>query len=203
MLAKLRHVVRSRTDTRTPSFVDDDGLKKTHHAHLEYRKGRAPRGDSLLQLKQIAQDWIDANGAAHGITQEMEVIRVLREHGHQLLFTPPYMPELQPIEKLWRSVKQHVARHYAGGRTMKDLQWQLLEGFEKYGNAAHCARIVALARDWEKRYCTEEVYGIAPPPVIDLANDESDDDADVDDAHGCGMAEVEDAFEWDTDDDDC
>ena len=37
--------------------------------NIEHRKGRrAPRGDTLPHLKQIAQDWIDTHGTASGGT---------------------------------------------------------------------------------------------------------------------------------------
>ena len=35
---------------------------------------------------------------------------IARSHGHEVLRTPPYHPELQPIETCWGVVKNHVAR---------------------------------------------------------------------------------------------
>eukprot|EP00237_Pycnococcus_provasolii_P002599 CAMPEP_0119197360 /NCGR_PEP_ID=MMETSP1316-20130426/13709_1 /TAXON_ID=41880 /ORGANISM="Pycnococcus provasolii, Strain RCC2336" /LENGTH=180 /DNA_ID=CAMNT_0007193157 /DNA_START=46 /DNA_END=584 /DNA_ORIENTATION=+ len=53
-------------------------------------------------------------------------------YGHKCLFTPPYHPELQPIEKLWRDVKMYVARKFVGERNMKELWSQVLDGFRIY-----------------------------------------------------------------------
>ena len=33
------------------------------------------------------------------------------EHGHEVIRTPPYHPELQPIEICWGVLKNEVARH--------------------------------------------------------------------------------------------
>ena len=34
-----------------------------------------------------------------------------RQHGHEVIRTPPYHPELQPIEMCWDILKNEVARH--------------------------------------------------------------------------------------------
>ena len=73
---------------------------------------------------------------------------ILRANGHRApLMTPPYHPELQPIEKLWRDVKQYVARLYTTGRTFTELVAQTLEGFRKYGTQEHCANKVVVTRE--------------------------------------------------------
>lgn len=50
-------------------------------------------------------------------------------HGHKVLRTPPYHPELQPIEICWGVVKNHMAKHC--DFTMTNLIKQLDAGFEK------------------------------------------------------------------------
>lgn len=49
-------------------------------------------------------------------------------HGHKVLRTPPYHPELQPIETCWGVVKNYIARHC--DFTMKNLIQQLDNGFK-------------------------------------------------------------------------
>ena len=41
---------------------------------------------------------------------------LLEEHGIQLLFLPPYSPDLNPIEEMWSKVKHKVRRLLAQGR---------------------------------------------------------------------------------------
>lgn len=49
--------------------------------------------------------------------------------GHSILRTPPYHPELQPIETCWAVVKGHVAAH--NNFTMEKATELLEDGFEK------------------------------------------------------------------------
>ncbi len=60
---------------------------------------------------------------------EFLIDRIANKEGHSILRTPPYHPELQPIETCWGVVKNHVAQH--NDCTMEKV-WSLLEeGFEK------------------------------------------------------------------------
>lgn len=54
---------------------------------------------------------------------------IAKSFGHKILRTPPYHPELQPIETCWGVVKNHIARNC--DFTMKNLIEQLNCGFEK------------------------------------------------------------------------
>ena len=49
--------------------------------------------------------------------------------GHSVLRTPPYHPELQPIEICWAVVKNHVANH--NDCSMASVRRFLEEGFKK------------------------------------------------------------------------
>lgn len=165
-------------------FLDEHGI--------EYRPGVAPKGDSLIQLKAIAEEWLRVHAKERNIkTSEMRINEVLGTRG-RIVFTPPYMPELQPIEELWRSVKGFVAREFVGTRTMPQLWQHVLEGFVRYGGVSRCKKLVARARAWEERYRTETVYGIAPAcegnkeeeeeldPELDGVNAEMEDDDEED-----------------------
>lgn len=60
---------------------------------------------------------------------EFLIDRIARKEGHSILRTPPYHPELQPIETCWAVVKNHVALH--NDCTMKKVWILLEEGFAK------------------------------------------------------------------------
>jgi transposase len=51
------------------------------------------------------------------------------EKGHTILRTPPYHPELQPIETCWAVVKSHVAKY--NDFSVQKIQQLLEEGFQK------------------------------------------------------------------------
>ena len=57
---------------------------------------------------------------------------LIQEIGHPILWTPPYCPELQPIEMFWAVEKNYAAFWYKGGQKMKKTIQLLCEGW--YGN---------------------------------------------------------------------
>jgi transposase len=54
---------------------------------------------------------------------------IAQRFGHEAIRTPPYHPELQPIETCWGVVKNHVAR--TCDFTMSNLIEELDRGFNK------------------------------------------------------------------------
>ena len=133
--------------------------------NIEHRKGRVPRGYNLNALKVIAHAWLKVNAKDKGIGYNISRAGLLcREHGHHILLTPPYHPELQPVEELWRDVKMYVGRVNCGSRSWTQLEEDVKVGFTKYGTSYHPARKVARAWAHEASYVTRGVY----PPVIDL-----------------------------------
>ena len=63
---------------------------------------------------------------------ECKVEKIMKERGHHILWTPPYCPQLQPIELFWACGKNFVADSHYGGRTMKETVKHLRYGW--YGN---------------------------------------------------------------------
>ena len=57
----------------------------------------------------------------------------MREHGHELLYTPPFQPEVQPIELLWGKVKKEVARQNIRGRTIQQTKSQVQAALRSTG----------------------------------------------------------------------
>ena len=60
---------------------------------------------------------------------EFYLDKIAFEKGHKILRTPPYHPELQPIENCWATVKNHVAAN--NDFTMAKVALLLEEGFQK------------------------------------------------------------------------
>jgi transposase len=76
------------------------------------------------------------------------------EHGHEILLTPPYHPELQPIETCWAVVKNQIARH--SKFTMAYLLEQLDEAFESVTEET-CTGLIRKVRKVEDDFWTEDV----------------------------------------------
>ncbi len=79
---------------------------------------------------------------------------IARSHGHEVIRTPPYHPELQPIETCWGVVKNHIARN--SDFTMKNLIQQLEAGFDKVTGKT-CAEIIEKVRKIEDEFWTEDL----------------------------------------------
>ncbi len=74
--------------------------------------------------------------------------------GHKVLRTPPYHPELQPIEKCWGVVKNHVARN--SDFTMENLFKQLNDGFSKVTDET-CGKIIKRVREIEDEFWATDI----------------------------------------------
>lgn len=75
------------------------------------------------------------------------------KHEMSILRTPPYHPELQPIETCWAVVKNYMADNC--DFTMKGLRERLPEGFEKV-TPRTCQEIIAEVIEQEDKYWTED-----------------------------------------------
>ena len=74
--------------------------------------------------------------------------------GHKILRTPPYHPELQPIETCWGVVKNHVARNC--NFTVKNLIKQLDCGFNQV-TATTCEKIIKKVREIEDEFWSTDI----------------------------------------------
>jgi len=79
---------------------------------------------------------------------------IARSYGHEVIRTPPYHPELQPIETCWGVVKNHIARN--SDFTMKNLFEQLDAGLAKVTGKT-CAEIIKNVRKIEDDFWTEDL----------------------------------------------
>lgn len=84
---------------------------------------------------------------------EFLIDTIARKYGHSILRTPPYHPELQPIETCWAITKRHIAQH--NDFTMKKVRMLLDEGFEKV-KAETCQKLIQKVRLQEDAYWEED-----------------------------------------------
>lgn len=92
-----------------------------------------------------------------------ELDEIARKYGHEVVRTPPYHPELQPIEMCWGITKNEVARNC--DFTMKGLEEQLGKAFKKV-TAETCQKIikkVSVVQDkfWEEDIKIEELANLS------------------------------------------
>ena len=58
-----------------------------------------------------------------------EVEEVLKAEGFRILWTPPYCPKLQSIERFWAAGKNHAGFMYIKGQTTKETIKDLRDGW--------------------------------------------------------------------------
>lgn len=78
---------------------------------------------------------------------------IAKSQGHDILRTPPYHPELQPIELCWGVVKNEIARNC--DFTMKNLEAQLTYVFDKVSPET-CKKIIHKIRKVEDEFWEDE-----------------------------------------------
>ena len=84
---------------------------------------------------------------------EFLIDRIAHKAGHSILRTPPYHPELQPIEICWAVVKNYVAQH--NDFTMDKVYTLLDEGFANVTNKT-CQKIIMKTNRQEKDFWSED-----------------------------------------------
>jgi transposase len=82
-----------------------------------------------------------------------EIDEMAQEKGHEVVRTPPYHPELQPIEICWGVVKNEVARNCKF--TMRDLEIQLDQAWKKV-TMETCRKIIKQVRTIEDTFWEED-----------------------------------------------
>ena len=78
---------------------------------------------------------------------------IAEKNGHIVLRTPPYHPELQPIEICWGIVKNEVGRNC--NFTMQNLENQLEEAFNKVTSET-CNKIIRKIRQVKDKFWEED-----------------------------------------------
>lgn len=78
---------------------------------------------------------------------------IAKAHGHEIVRTPPYHPELQPIELCWGIIKNEIARNCTF--TVKNLEIQLESSFKKVTEEI-CQKIMKKVKKLEDKFWEED-----------------------------------------------
>ena len=145
----LAHVTSANSSKVTVRFA---GSHEEAHVHLQDCYAATDRKPGLNPLNSVTENdfvkvkyaaWDDIPLRAEIIQNEVhkllekkaphvlesELEKWASDHGHILVFTPPYCPDLQPIELVWAIVKGRVARDWYPERTLRETFQQLCNGF--------------------------------------------------------------------------
>jgi hypothetical protein len=111
-------------------------------------------GPSKDDLIKAVEDWLDE----HPDQNRTVVEQLMSDAGHSLIFTPPFCPEVQPIELLWAAIKREVASQSTLNRSMTETRQQTEDAFEKI-NHIFCNSIIKHCHDWIDTFIKSEDGG--------------------------------------------
>lgn len=122
--------------------------------HRKSVKGSARKPVPLNnELRAELKKYVDA----HPETQKGKLAELFEEKQWELLWTPPYMPQLQPIELLWAFSKQRVAKQFNTKRSVQQTRDQFFDAL--YGTAARtgytselCKSHIEKCHSWANTY---------------------------------------------------
>jgi transposase len=100
-------------------------------------------GPSKEDLLAAVTKWLEE----HPDHNRTVVEQLMRDVGHALVYTPPFCPEVQPIELLWAKVKRYVADRSTHNRSLTEARQQTEDGFEQI-TKMFCNNIVKHCHDW-------------------------------------------------------
>jgi hypothetical protein len=119
--------------------VKDGRVVPAHLFEAAVSDGGATKDDLIAATKKWLEEHPDSNTTV--------VEQLMADAGHSLIYTPPFCPEVQPIELLWAKVKRYVADRATHNRSVTDARQQTEEGFEQISKI-FCNSIVAHCHTW-------------------------------------------------------
>lgn len=108
------------------------------------------RNSSAPTVKEL-QTAVKIHLKAHPGLNKTKIDKLLQPRGDSIIWTPPFVPEVQPIELIWSLVKGQVARQYTLGRTIGTTRQQTDDAFaaitkeQVHSRIGHCHRWIS---DW-------------------------------------------------------
>ena len=132
--------------------------------------------------------WIKSYLLKHPLTNQTLVQQEFARHGFQLIYTPPYQCDTQPIEMLWAYVKNYVGRVMGDDHSVKAVTELTRQGF--YGDqvnnhaavdATFCQSIINHTHKWLNKWIErdEELTGdILHVEGVDAESDDVWNDLD-------------------------
>jgi hypothetical protein len=108
-------------------------------------------GPSKADLRAAVEQWLQQ----HPNHNRTVVEQLMDDAGHSLVYTPPFCPEVQPIELLWAEVKSYVAQRSTHNRSITEAREQTEEAFEKVSKMFF-NNIIKHCHDWIDSFLTTD-----------------------------------------------
>jgi len=137
-------------DMGVPELSTISVPSRTVPAHL-FQAPMKDGGPSKKDLVAAVQKWLQD----HPDHNKTVVEQLMSDSGHTLVYTPPFCPEVQPIELLWAKIKRYVADRSMHKRSMTEARKQTEEAFEQVSKM-FCNSVVKHCHDWIDRFVGTE-----------------------------------------------
>jgi transposase len=127
-----RIAAMNATNNDNVMMVDDDMIRVTFDDEM-FREKSSKSNPLIPTLEELKIGIILYFQKHNPSLLECKVTKLMSDHGHSILWTPPYSPHLQPIELFWAAGKNHAASMSHFDSTLYDTVMHLRQGW--YGNA--------------------------------------------------------------------
>ena len=111
-------------------------------------------GPTLPQLKRAAKEHL----AAHPEINTTVPQQLMSDLNYELLYTPPYVSDLQPIEMIWAFTKGIVARRSHRTRSVHEAAVQTREAMERV-DAERCRGVISHVHKWIHEFMMSDAGG--------------------------------------------
>jgi hypothetical protein len=111
-------------------------------------------GPTVVQLKQAVKQHL----AAHPEINTTVPQQLVSDAGYALLYTPPYVSDLQPIEMIWAFTKAIVARQSTRTRTAQACAAQTREAMDRV-SAELCQKQIRHCHTWIEQFMQSQEGG--------------------------------------------
>jgi len=140
-------------DLEVTQLTTVDASHRVVPSHL-FEAKRSEGGPSKDDLLAAVQKWL----AEHPEHNRTVIEQLMSDKGYSLVYTPPFCPEVQPIELLWAEVKRYVADRCYHKRSPAEARAQTEEGFARvtYG---FILSIIKHCHDWIDSFLATEEAG--------------------------------------------
>jgi hypothetical protein len=111
-------------------------------------------GPTLIQLKSAVKQHLKEHPEINTTVPQ----QLMADKNYELLYTPPYVSDLQPIEMIWAFTKALVARQSHRSRTAHTCAVQTREAMERV-TAELCQKQIAHCHAWIEQFMQSEEGG--------------------------------------------
>jgi hypothetical protein len=133
-----------------PNISVEDG-RSIPASKFSANASKAAGGPTLAQLKTAVKSHL----AAHPEINTTVPQQLMSDKKYELLYTPPYVSDLQPIEMIWAYTKALVARQSHRTRTAHECTVQTREAMEQV-TAELCQKQIQHCHAWIARFMQSE-----------------------------------------------